>query len=287
MPLSLKVFLTAFAIIDDIGAVLVIAIFYSSTINWLFLFYALILFLILAFLNYRKIYISYVYFFIGIIIWFLFLKSGVHPTIAGVLMAFTIPMRQKINIKKYTKKLSRLIDNIKLDSNKKDNILSANQIEEIENLELYTNKARSPLQHLEYKLHNWVAYFIIPIFALSNAGVIINTNVNIDFSLIQNIGISLFLGKFLGVLLLSYLSVKLNLTTLPKDVNFKHIMGVSFLAGVGFTMSIFIANLAFNTAPAFIDSAKIGILLTSFISGVLGYFILRLSTSEKTTLNNG
>jgi len=123
--------------------------------------------------------------------------------------------------------------------------------------------------------------------SLSNAGVIINTNISIDFSLIQNIAISLFLGKFIGVSLLSYLSVKLNLTTLPKDVNFKHIMGVSFLAGVGFTMSIFIANLAFNTAPAFIDSAKIGILLTSFISGVLGYFILRLSTSKKTSFNNG
>jgi Na+:H+ antiporter, NhaA family len=278
IPLSLKVFLTAFAIIDDIGAVLVIAIFYSAAINWMLILYALLLFIILAFLNYRKIYINYVYFFIGVVICFLFLKSGIHPTIAGVLMAFTIPISQKVNIKKYAKKLSHIVDSIKSDRNNQRDILSQNQIEQIENLELSTGKVRSPLQHLEYKLHKWIAYFIMPIFALSNAGVIINTDMNLDYSLIANIAIGLFVGKFVGISLMSFLGVKLKITELPKGVNFKQIIGVAILAGVGFTMSIFIANLAYMGAPTFIDSAKIGILIGSFISGIIGYIILRLSS---------
>ncbi len=281
IPLSLKVFLTAFAIIDDIGAVLVIAIFYSATINWILLIYALLLFLILVFLNYHKIYKNYIFLFFGIIIWFLFLKSGIHPTIAGVLMAFTIPIRQKVNIKLYTKKLTRIIDQIKTDTNNKNDILSENQIEQIENLELSTDKARSPLQHLEYQLHNWVAYFIIPIFALSNAGVIINTDMNLKYSLIANITIGLFVGKFVGISSMSFLGIKLKITELPKGINFKQIVGVAILAGVGFTMSIFIANLAFNETPAFIDSAKIGIIIGSFISGITGYIILKLNNKTK------
>ncbi len=278
IPLSLKVFLTAFAIIDDIGAVLVIAIFYSTAINWMLIIFALLLLLILAFLNYRKIYISYLYFFIGVVIWFLFLKSGIHPTIAGVLMAFTIPISQKVNIKKYTKKLARIVKEIKFDENKKNDILSENQIAQIEDLEFSNDKTRSPLQHLEYKLHNWIAYFIIPIFALSNAGVIINTNMNLDTSLIINIAIGLFFGKFVGITFMSFLGVKLKIAELPKGINFMQIIGVAILAGVGFTMSIFIANLAFNDLPTYIDSAKIGILIGSFISGIIGYTILRLSS---------
>jgi len=281
IPLSLKVFLTAFAIIDDIGAVLVIAIFYSATINWMLLIYALLLFLILVFLNYHKIYKNYIFLFFGIIIWFLFLKSGIHPTIAGVLMAFTIPIRQKVNIKLYTKKSTRIIDQIKTDINNKNDILSKNQIEQIENLELSNKKVRSPLQHLEYKLHNWVAYFIIPVFALSNAGVIINTDMNLNYSLITNITIGLFVGKFVGISSMSLLGIKLKITELPKGINFKQIVGIAILAGVGFTMSIFIANLAFNGIPVFIDSAKIGIIIGSLISGITGYIVLRLSNKTK------
>jgi len=284
IPLSIKVFLTAFAIIDDIGAVLVIAVFYSTTIDWMLLIYALLLFLILVFLNHYKIYKNYLFLFIGVIIWFLFLKSGIHPTIAGVLMAFTIPIRQKVNIKLYTKKSTRIIDQIKTDINNKNDTLSESQIEQIENLELSNKKVRSPLQHLEYKLHNWVAYFIIPVFALANAGVVINTKMQIDYALITNIGIGLFVGKFAGITSFSFLGVKLGITALPNGVNYKQIIGVAILAGVGFTMSIFIANLAFSGLPHLVDLAKIGILLGSFISGTLGYLILRLSSTDKTSV---
>ena len=282
VPLSIKVFLTAFAIIDDIGAVLVIALFYSATINWMLLVYALILLSILGFLAYRKIYINYIYLFSGIIIWFLFLKSGIHPTIAGVLLAFTIPIRQKINLNEYTNKITHILDKIKTDTYNKNNMLSKGQIEQIENLEICTEKVRSPLQDLEYGLHHWVAFFIMPVFALSNAGVIINTDMNLDYSLITNIAVGLFVGKLVGISTFSYIGVKLKITELPNGIRFKQIIGVAILAGVGFTMSIFIANLAFVETPTYIDSAKIGILIGSMISGIVGYIILRLTSKNIT-----
>jgi NhaA family Na+:H+ antiporter len=281
IPLSIKVFLTAFAIIDDIGAVLVIAIFYSAAINWMLILYAIILISILGVLSYRKIYFNYLFLFFGIVVWVLFLKSGIHPTIAGVLLAFTIPIRQKINIKEYTNQLTSIINIIKTDDNSKNDMLSKNQISQIESLETYTEKVKSPLQDLEYSLHNFVAYFIMPVFALSNAGVIINTSMQLDYSLIINIAIGLFIGKMIGVTLLSFIGVKFKIITLPKGINFKQIIGVAILAGVGFTMSIFIANLAFVTSPNYIDSAKIGILLGSLISGIVGYIVLKLTSKNK------
>lgn len=283
VPLSLKVFLTAFAIIDDIGAVLVIAIFYSSSLNWLLLVYALIPILILSFLSYREIYAKYLILLFGIIIWLLFLKAGIHPTVAGVLLAFTIPIRQKIDVKTYTNKLSDIANEIKVTTDNKNYILSKEQIEQIDNLEACTNKVQSPLQQLEHSLHNWAAYFIMPIFALSNAGVAFSMDMNLDYSLITNIVICLFIGNFISVTLMSFLGVKLRLTELPKSVNFRQILGIASLAGVGFTMSIFIANLAFVENIAFIDSAKVGILIGSFISGLTGYTILKLSSKKKKT----
>jgi len=156
-------------------------------------------------------------------------------------------------------------------------MLSKQQIVQIENLEECTEKVRSPLQDLEYGLHRWVAYFIMPVFALSNAGVIINTDMNLDYWLITNIAISLFVGKLVGISTLSYLGVKLKIIELPKGIEFKQIIGIAILAGVGFTMSIFISNLAFSETPAYIDSAKIGILIGSLISGVMGYLVLRFT----------
>lgn len=278
VPLSIKVFLTAFAIIDDIGAVLVIAIFYSASINWMLLVYAFGLLLVLGILSYRKIYLSYLSLFFGVIIWFLFLKSGIHPTIAGVLLAFTIPIRQKINVKEYTNKISDIINQIKSSSNNNNDMLSKAQLEQIEELEICTEKVRSPLQDLEYGLHHWVAFFIMPVFALSNAGVAINTDMNIDFALLLNIMLGLVVGKLVGISLFSYIGVKLKITELPSGIRFKQIIGVAILAGVGFTMSIFITNLAFVEA-IYIDSAKIGILVGSLISGVLGYFVLRWTSN--------
>ncbi len=280
VPIGLKVFLIAFAIVDDLGAVMVIAVFYSESIKWSLILISLVLLAILFFLSYRKIYNNGLFLGFGVIIWFLFLKAGIHPTIAGVLMAFTIPIRQKINVKTYVKKLCDIVDNIKETANSKTSLLTKDQIEEIDNLEDWTEKVQSPLQHLEHKLHNWVAFFIMPVFALSNSGVALSGNTDMDTMLGGIIVVSLVIGKVLGVTTFSWLAIKLKLAELPEGVNFRQIIGVGLLAGVGFTMSIFVANLAFADSAILLDSAKVGILAGSLIAGIAGYVVLRISSKK-------
>jgi NhaA family Na+:H+ antiporter len=233
VPLSLKVFLTAFAIVDDLGAVLIIALFYSGSINWDLILYAFGLLGVLFLLAKYNLYNTYLMIFVSIVIWFLFLKSGIHPTIAGVLIAFTIPLKKK------------------------------------------KEAETSELEKLEHKLHGVVAYFIMPIFALSNAGIAFSSGTVLDTDLSNIIVLSLLFGKLIGVTLFSYIGIWTGLVDLPKDINFLKIIGVSLLAGVGFTMSIFIANLAFAGNPALLDSSKLGILIGSSISGALGFIVLR------------
>lgn len=277
VPLSLKVFITAFAITDDIGAVLVIALFYSAGIQWNLILLSMFLLLVLAFLSYKKIYYKYFHLTLGIIIWFLFLKSGIHPTVAGVLLALTVPISRKIDFKTYQAKVCDIVDKIKESEPSDKPILSKQQIEEIDNLEDWTDKVQSPLQHLEHSLHNWVAYFIMPVFALANAGISFAGNFAIDYPLVINLAICLVVGNSIGVTLMTLLGNRLKLVELPDGVNRMQIFGMSFLAGVGFTMSIFIANLAFSNNESIINSAKIGIIAGSTISGIIGYLILRLS----------
>ncbi|RMA58742.1 Na+/H+ antiporter NhaA [Ulvibacter antarcticus] len=281
VPLSLKIFLTAFAIVDDIGAVLVIAIFYSGTINVVLLLGALAMLSVLYFLGWKGFYSKFVLIFTGIVVWFLFLKSGIHPTVAGILLAFSVPIRQKIDTKTFLDQLETIYANIKGSTILQKPILSNEQIEHIDTLEDWTTKFQSPLQHLEHNLHGWVAYFIIPVFALANAGVMVNSGVELDTALIINIIICLILGKGLGIPIVVFLANKVNLLTIPNDINIQQIIGVSFLAGIGFTMAIFISSLAFLSKPEYIDSAKIGILIGSFISGLIGYFILRFNKRSK------
>ena len=282
VPLSLKIFLTAFAIIDDIAAVLVIAIFYSAAINWVLVLIALALIGFLALIYYKFNYSLAVGLIIATIVWFLFLKSGIHPTIAGVLLAFTVPIKRRINIFSFSKNLSilsnKIAQNAAGEENNNKHLLSEDEINNIDNLDDLTFKVRSPLQFLEHKLHSFTAYLILPIFAFANAGVVISTSYNFNFSLMSNIAISLFFGKLLGITLFCYLGLKLKVTQLPSGVNFKQIIGIASIAGVGFTMSIFIDNLAFAGDLISINSAKVGILIGSFTSGLLGFLILRFSS---------
>ena len=281
VPLSLKIFLTAFAIIDDIAAVLVIAIFYSAAINWVLVLIALALIGFLALIYYKFNYSLAVGLIIATIVWFLFLKSGIHPTIAGVLLAFTVPIKRRINIFSFSKNLSilsnKIAQNAAGEENNNKHLLS-DEINNIDNLDDLTFKVRSPLQFLEHKLHSFTAYLILPIFAFANAGVVISTSYNFNFSLMSNIAISLFFGKLLGITLFCYLGLKLKVTQLPSGVNFKQIIGIASIAGVGFTMSIFIDNLAFAGDLISINSAKVGILIGSFTSGLLGFLILLFSS---------
>ncbi len=281
VPLSLKIFLTAFAIVDDIGAVLVIAIFYSGSINLTLLLIALAMLGVLYVLSFKGFYSRFVLFFFGIIIWVLFLKSGIHPTVAGILLAFSVPIRQKIDTSKFLTQLELVYNNIKNASILNKPILSREQIGHIDDLDDWSSKFQSPLQHLEHNLHGWVAYFIIPIFALANAGVLIDGEAYLDYALVTNIIICLVIGKAFGITSIVMLAKKIKLIEVPADINFKQILGVSFLAGIGFTMAIFIASLAFASSPEYIDSAKIGILIGSCISAVIGYLVLRFNENEK------
>jgi len=280
VPLGLKVFLTAFAIVDDLGAVMVIALFYSESINWALIAIALVLLAILFFLSYRRIYAKGLILVFGIIIWVLFLKAGIHPTIAGVLLAFTIPIRQKINVRTYVDKLCNIVDDIKDSGDSDSPLLTKDQIEGIDDLEDWTEKVQSPLQHLEHRLHNWVAFLIMPLFALSNAGVSFRGEGNLDSMLGGIIVICLVVGKLIGITLLSWLGVKLRFAELPEGVNFYQVIGIALLAGVGFTMSIFVANLAFSDNAYLLDSAKAGILIGSLIAGLAGYLVLRFSSKK-------
>lgn len=276
IPLSLKIFLTAFAIVDDLGAVFAIAFFYSATIEWTLIGYSLLPFAILILMSYKGIFNKFFVFILSIVIWLLFLKSGIHPTVAGVLIAFTIPINQKIKLKTYSKKLKEISEEICNTDKINKPILSKEQIYLIDDLQDWTEKVQSPLQHLEHSIHSWVAYLIIPVFALANAGIMFGGTENLDYMLSSTIALSLIFGKSIGITIFSYLSIRFGLSEQPDDINFMQIIGVSFLAGIGFTMSIFVSSLAFQGNTALIDASKIGIIAGSLISGIIGFILLRL-----------
>lgn len=281
VPLALKVFLTAFAIVDDIGAVLVIAIFYSTSLQLDLLLYALLIIGSVTLFSLKVRYSKYINIFAGIIAWILFLKAGIHPTLAGILMAFAVPMHRKIKGTGFIEQLKNLTDKIYSNSNPQAVLLTNDQIKNIDQLEDLTEKYQSPLQSLENRLHDWVAYFIIPVFALANAGVALSSDVPLEWTLIMNLSICLVLGNSIGISSIVLLAQKLKLVQIPHGITKRHIIGASFIAGVGFTMSIFIATLAFYETPQYVDSAKIGILIGSLVSGAIGATILYISGSKK------
>ncbi len=281
VPLALKVFLTAFAIVDDIGAVLVIAIFYSTSLQLDLLLYALLLIGSVTLFSLKVRYSKYINIFAGIIAWVLFLKAGIHPTLAGILMAFAVPMHRKIKGTGFIEQLKSLTDKIYSNSNPQAVLLTNDQIKNIDQLEDLTEKYQSPLQSLENRLHDWVAYFIIPVFALANAGVALSSDVPLEWTLIMNLSICLVLGNSIGISTIVLLAQKLKLVQIPNGITKRHIIGASFIAGVGFTMSIFIATLAFYETPQYVDSAKIGILIGSLVSGAIGATVLYISGSKK------
>ena len=274
IPLNLKIFLTAFAIVDDLGAVMVIALFYSGTIKMGLLAIAFGILGLLYILAARQFFSKFLLLIAGIAVWFLFLKAGIHPTIAGILLAFSVPVRQKMVTDDFINSLGKFYNDFKKARILKKPILSKQQLAQLNNLDETTDQFRSPLQSLEHDLHGWVAYCIIPIFALANAGISINGVESINSSFAITIIIALVLGKGIGVSGIVLLAQKLKWITIPKDISKQQIIGVSFLAGIGFTMAIFIANLAFSSS-IYLNSAKIGVLIGSLIAAVIGYIILR------------
>ncbi|HKJ79870.1 MAG TPA: Na+/H+ antiporter NhaA, partial [Prolixibacteraceae bacterium] len=248
VPVGLKVFLMAYAIIDDLGAVLIIAFFYSAQLSWVNIGVGLLIVAALLIFAARGYYSKYIFFIAGIIVWVLFLKSGIHATIAGVLMALTIPIQRKTNTSLFYNKSNKLLDEFRKDINQeeKNKILSKNQIEVLDELDGLTENITPPLQHLEHRLHGWVSYLIMPLFAFANAGVVFNFTSDMNLDLSANISISMVLGKTIGIFLFSYLAIKTSFSESPINVTLTHILGVAALGGLGFTMSLFINNLAYT-----------------------------------------
>ncbi|MHC1738652.1 MAG: Na+/H+ antiporter NhaA [Ignavibacteriaceae bacterium] len=240
VPLSLKVFLTALAVIDDLGAIIIIALFYTKTLSMLYLALSLGVFAVLMILNKLKINSLVPYILGGIVMWYFMLNSGVHATITGVLLAFAIPFRK--------------------------------------------GNDSSPSYIMQHFLHAPVAYFILPVFALANTAIIISGGFSSIISEPLSLGIiaGLTLGKPLGVFLFSFLLVKMKLSVLPDDVSFGQILGAGMMAGIGFTMSIFITLLAFEN-PGYIDLSKISIMIASLLSGIIGFFTLKVLSDKKAT----
>lgn len=282
VPLALKIFLVAFAIVDDLGAVLIIALFYSETIYWNYLFVAFGLLLILVIFNRVDIRKTAPYLMVGIVIWYLFLKSGIHPTIAGVLIAFTIPVKRMIRRTDFRENMQKSMDHFFASPKPQSMIALRDQhMAALHHMKEKIEQVQSPAQKIEHGLHGFVTFFVMPLFALINAGVVLKgarfsdifSNVSgiIEFSLVG--------GKIIGIFLFSYIAVKLGLASLPERVKWKHIISLGFLGGMGFTMSLFVSNLAFKS-EALLNPAKIGILTGSLIAGIGGYIMLYL-TLEK------
>lgn len=276
IPGSLKVFLSALAVADDLGAVLVIAFFYTSNLNFLPLGIAALCLLILLAGNKLGIRSTAFYLLIGIAVWIGFLLSGVHATIAGVLVAFTIPAATRINENYFSSRLRKLSDEFEQEVPNNSTLTTPNQHMTIAQVKNLTLAAETPLQKIEYALHPWVAFVIMPLFALANAGIIIGADFFTALVNPVSIGViaGLIAGKFTGILLFTWIMVRSGLSQLPEQARWKHIAGVALLAGVGFTMSLFISNLAFEN-PEFMEQAKYGILTASVIAGVMGVFLLK------------
>ena len=282
-PLSLKVFFTALAIADDLGAVLVIALFYTSDVAWLWLLIAAVTFAALIGLNRARVYEPWPYAVLGVVLWFAFLESGIHPTIAGVLLATTIPTRNPPNTGSLLAQCVSVLDEFEDPASRRathsDRYQAAAQT-----LEVVADRMQSPAQRLEHSLLPWSTYLILPIFALANAGVQLRFDMSLFGPISIGIMLGLVIGKPLGITLLSWLAIRVGLAELPRNVGWRELFSASWLAGIGFTMSLFIANAAFSD-PELLDQAKIGIIFASLVAGIIGFILMATgsSTHEETT----
>ncbi len=283
VSISLKVFLTALAIVDDIGAIIVVAIFYTDAIALQSLVIGGLFLLFSIGSNIAGVRNPVVYFLIGFIVWVAFLKSGVHATLAAVLMAFTIPSRTRIDGQEFCEQTEELLSRLRKTGLPQGRLLlSSEQHTIVHSVEQVSEQAIAPLQELEHALMPVVTFVILPLFALANAGVVFAGNMSalIANSITSGIILGLVVGKPLGIWLFSYLAVKVGVAELPQDLNFSQVVGVGMLSGIGFTMALFISTLAFPD-ESLAEVAKAGVLIGSLTSALIGctvlYFTTRLS----------
>ncbi|QGY40064.1 Na+/H+ antiporter NhaA [Pseudodesulfovibrio cashew] len=277
VPYQLKIFLTAVAIVDDIGAVLVIALFYTSDVAlWMLLTAAGLL--ALAFAGNRMgVRAPAFYALVGILVWLTILKSGVHSTVAGVLMAFAIPARTRCDAEAFHFNASNILESYQEAVEPGATVLSNSGMNSaLLAMRHVTSRAQTPLQRLEHAMHPLVDYAIMPVFALANAGVTLENGFGALAAspVAQGVGLGLFLGKPIGIVLMVWLMARLS-GGWPGGMTFRHFLGAGLLGGIGFTMSLFIASLAFGNDAALLGAAKTAILATSTLAGIAGYLLLR------------
>jgi NhaA family Na+:H+ antiporter len=274
VPHPLMIFLVALAIIDDLGAVLVIALFYTGKLNFVSLGWSAIALLTLIFMNMGGIRRTTPYVVVGIFLWFFFLSSGIHATISGIIMAFCIPARPSCRPERFSKNVKDLLwkfDNLTLPG--MSTLSNARQFSILRDIKDKVCQAEAPLRRLESVLHLPVALLVIPVFALTNAGIHLSGYLMSQATthpVALGVFLGLVLGKFLGITVFSWAAVKLGVAALPLGMHLRHVAGVGLLGGIGFTMSIFIAELSFSGAPERLLIAKTSVILASLTSGLLG-----------------
>ena len=284
VPIGLKVFLAALAVADDLGGIIVIALFYSSHIDTTYLIYAACIVGVLLLGARYGIRSKVFYCALGTVVWYFFLNSGIHATIAGVVVAFCVPARPASSSGRYIKRIRENINQFP-ETPEHDgdiHILTNEQISTLKKVESASDKVISPLQDLEDSLHPFISYMIIPVFAFANAG--INFTGMSFMDLFHGVGLSVFagllVGKFVGIFSFSWIAIKLGIVSMPHGANWKMFSGIAMLGGIGFTVSMFIANLSYAMLGAegllLLNEAKLGILAGSVTAGVLGYVLLHV-----------
>lgn len=282
VPSSLKIFLLALAIVDDLGAVLVIAFFYTANISFHYLELAGLVFFVLIIANRTGVRNSLIYCLLGMFLWYAVLKSGIHSTIAGVLLAACIPLRSRINAAQFIKRCKEILEHFQqISVHPEASAGDEDQQLAVKALEENCDRVEAPLRRFQHALHPWVSFLIMPVFAMANAGIVLDISA---FSRIAHpvglgIIIGLVFGKQIGITVFSWLAVKIGIAKLPDHVRWSQIYGLSCLGGIGFTMSLFVAGLAFGESHL-LSIAKLGILVASIISAVIGTIILSFSNKR-------
>jgi Na+:H+ antiporter, NhaA family len=274
VPPELKVFLLSLAIADDIGAIAVIAVFYTNSLHWKYLLIAALLLVTIAFCRKIGLGRQVLYATLGFCVWFAVLRSGVHATIAGVILGLMMPVTSRVSLNAFHDLGAETMAEFR-EAQAAGDTARANRV--LGAMEYLLQQTESPADRVTRKLHDWIAYLVLPLFALANAGISFSAGTwtaLLHSPVTWGVTIGLLLGKPLGILLACWLTVKLRITRLPGSVTWRQIAGVAVLAGIGFTVSLFISGLAFGD-PAHLDAAKAAVLLASLVAGVAGFMLLR------------
>ncbi|WP_428023540.1 Na+/H+ antiporter NhaA [Arcobacter sp.] len=279
---ALKLFLVALAVVDDLGAVLVVATVYTSEIHTEYFLHAGVIYALIWALNIKGVTKLLPYLILGIALWIYIHSIGIHATIAGVLLAFAIPIKSKIDEHNFISESKKDIDNFEKHIDTIP-ILNHHQIDSLENIAYNYDKVQNPLIRLEHNLHGLSAFFIMPLFAFSNAGVLIDfSGINANLMIVLGVVLGLIIGKPIGIFGFTYLATKLKIIKKPENISWYEILAVGFLGGIGFTMSIFITHLAFLD-ESIISAVKLGVFAASFIAAIIGVLLIML---KKDLTNN-